>query len=95
MPDASVPQPNAADIHLSPDEAVVLFELLARWCYPKAAQTPGSACFESTAECAVLHGVLADLERQLVAPFRGDYDRIVKEARSRLAGRWDGSTLQG
>jgi hypothetical protein len=84
-----------AEIHLSPDEALVLFELLSRWRDPKALHTPGSLCFESTAECAVLNGVLGDLERQLVAPFKEDYHQVVNDARVRLAGLWEYPTLKG
>ncbi|QND46298.1 hypothetical protein HB780_11645 (plasmid) [Rhizobium lusitanum] len=88
---------DGAEIHLSADEAVVLFELLSRWCDSKAIHTPtpDSKCFESTAECVVLHGVLAGLEKQLVAPFKEDYDQIVKEARRRLVDLWDSPTLKG
>ncbi|MCY1324521.1 hypothetical protein D9M69_99700 [compost metagenome] len=57
--------------------------------------TPGAECFESTAECAVLHGLLADLEKQLVAPFRADYADVVKEARLRLEASWDYADLRG
>lgn len=84
-----------AEIHLSPNEAIVLFELLSRWCDPKTTHTPSSMCFESTAECAVLHGLLADLEKQLVAPFKDDYTQIVEDARSRLVDLWDYPTLKG
>ena len=84
-----------AQIHLSSDEAIVLFELLSRWTDDKGAATPGRGCFESRAECAVLHGILAHLEKQLVAPFREDYPETVDGARARLAQGWDGATLRG
>ncbi len=84
-----------AEIHLSPDEALVLFELLSRWCDQKTTNTPDNTCFESTAECAVLHGLLADLEKQLITPFKADYDQVLKDARNRLAERWDYPTLRG
>ncbi|MDH7796626.1 hypothetical protein QBC99_002689 [Beijerinckia sp. GAS462] len=73
----------------------MLFELLSRWCDPKATHTPSGRCFESTAECAVLQGLRADLEKQLVAPFQDDYNQIVEDARSRLVGLWDYPTLKG
>jgi hypothetical protein len=43
----------------------------------------------------VLNGVLADLERQLVAPFKEDYYQVVNDARDRLAGLWEYPTLKG
>ncbi|KAA6487780.1 hypothetical protein G6K93_23630 [Agrobacterium rhizogenes] len=97
MTNTSDPHHDDAEIHLSADEAIVLFELLSRWCGSKAIHTPtpDSKCFESTAECAVLHGVLASLEKQLVAPFKEDYHQIVKEARRRLVDLWDYPTLKG
>ncbi|MGN7803433.1 hypothetical protein ACTJKE_11955 [Ensifer sp. 22521] len=87
--------PDSAEIRLSPDEALVLFDLLSRWCEENDAPTPGAECFESTAECAVLHGLLADLEKQLVAPFRADYADVVNEARLRLEASWDYADLRG
>ena len=86
--------PNSAQIRLSPEEALVLFELLSRWCNDTGAPTPDVSCFESTAELGVLHGLLADLETQLSAPFRADYPPVLKEARDRLKDRWDGHTLR-
>lgn len=82
-----------AEIHLGSSEAIVLFELLTRWCDQKTIHSPGSLCFESTAECAVLIDLLAKLERQLVAPFKRDYDAILKHARDQLAPRWNHPTL--
>ena len=77
-------------IRLTPDEAVVLFDLLSRWSDERGkGETPSHACFQSTAEGAVLNNLLADLERQLAVAFETDYDRTVEEARSRLAHQWD------
>jgi len=84
-----------AQINLDCDEAVVLFELLSRWSNSKPPETPDSACFESTAEGAVLNTVLYSLERQLVAPFKPDYDLILRRARKALALQWDYPTLSG
>lgn len=83
-----------AQVHLSSDEAIVLFELLSRWLEDDDAARPGSDCFASPAECAVLCGVLATLETQLVAPFRDDYSETLEKARERLAQGWDGTTLR-
>jgi EAL domain-containing protein (putative c-di-GMP-specific phosphodiesterase class I) len=80
---------NVAVIRLDNDEAVVLFELLSRWSDAEGRATPSSECIASTAESAVLNSVLADLERQLVAPFKSSYEDDLREARTRLALRWD------
>lgn len=83
------------EIRLAPDEAIVLFDLLSRWIDGKdAATAPPSDCFQSPAECVVLHSLLAGLEKQLVAPFRADYADAVEQARARLALDWDGTTLR-
>lgn len=87
--------PDTAQIQLAPDESIVLFELLSRWCEDSKASTPEASCFESTAEGAVLHGLLADLEKQLIAPFKADYDDLLDRARDRLKGNWDFPTLRG
>ena len=84
-----------AQIQLSSEESIVLFELLSRWCEDNKASTPEASCFESTAECAVLHRLLADLEKQLVAPFKADYRNFLDEARNQLNGAWDYPTLRG
>jgi hypothetical protein len=86
---------DGVQIQLSPEEALVLFGLLSRWCEEGSAPTPEASCFESTAEGAVLHGLLADLETQLVAPFKADYSDLLKEARNRLKESWDYPTLRG
>ena len=82
-------------IRLSLDEALVLFDLLSRWCEEGRAPTPEASCFESTAELAVLRGVLAYLETQLAAPFKADYADLVKESRNCLKGSWEYPTLRG
>lgn len=85
-----------AVVRFTPDEAIVLFDLLTRWSDETGAgETPASACFESTAEGAVLNGLLCDLEKQLVAPFKADYAQILGAARNRLVSNWDYPTLRG
>lgn len=87
---------NGVTVELTPDEAIVLFELLSRWSGEnEAGETPSPACFESTAEGAVLNALLCLLEAQLVAPFKRDYNRVLIEARERLAGGWSYPTLRG
>ncbi|NSY68867.1 hypothetical protein G6L35_08325 [Agrobacterium tumefaciens] len=94
MKDEQQTSSDHTQIHLAPDEALVLFELLSRWCKESSAPTPSASCFESPAECAVLHGLLAGLEKQLVAPFRADDLDLVKEARRRLQSSWDYPALR-
>jgi len=72
-----------------------LFELLSRWSDPQTTHTPDELCFESSAECAVLNGLLADIEKQLTAPFKPEYEQILADARSFLAARWNYPTLRG
>ncbi|MDK4704882.1 hypothetical protein PH562_21700 [Rhizobium sp. CNPSo 4062] len=84
----------AVEIRLDAKEAVVLFELLSRWSDPKATHTPDKLCFESPAECVVLDGLLGDLEKQLTAPFKPEYKRILADARNFLARRWNNPALR-
>ncbi|TZG31273.1 hypothetical protein AGR1_29075 [Agrobacterium sp. B1(2019)] len=86
---------DSAQIQLIPEEAIVLFELLSRWCDDNNASTPEASCFESTAEGAVLRRLLADLEKQLVSPFKAEYRDLLDRARDRLKGNWDYPTLRG
>lgn len=86
---------DVVEICLDAKEAVVLFELLSRWSDPKGTHTPDETCFESPAECAVLNGLLGDIEKQLTAPFKPEYRQILADARSLLAGRWNYPTLRG
>ena len=88
-------EPDSAQILLSPEAAIVLFELLSRWSIKSNAPTPDASCFESTAEGAVLVGLLADLEVQLSAPFCADYPQTLKVARDRLKDDWSYHTLRG
>lgn len=86
---------DAVNVVLEADEALVLFELLSRWCEAGEGPTPAAECFVSTAECASLHAVLASLQKQLSAPFRADYLDHVARARECLTTRWDYPTLSG
>jgi hypothetical protein len=70
-------------VTLSPDEALVLFELLHRWedagWYESGDLLPG----ERTALWALFSG----LERTLVEPFNDTYLDLVDQARERLRER--------
>jgi hypothetical protein len=89
------PDADGVTLKLSTDEALVLFSLLWRWVHDARASTPAASLFESSGECAVLHGILCDLESVLVAPFRRDGGDSFAEARARLAVHWDGRDLRG
>jgi hypothetical protein len=63
---------------LTPDQALVLFEWLAREDGKDALPT------EHPAELQVLWDLEAQLERVLVEPFRPDYAELLAAARERL-----------
>ncbi len=71
----------ATQVHLSDDEALVLFELLSSGKLAQAADT---------AERHALGVVLASLEKQLVAPFASDYSEQLSAAKSSLVARYGG-----
>lgn len=66
-----------AQINLNEDQAIVLFELLATMQDSDQRAAP-------TAESSVFNDILAQLEKQLVAPFREDYGDRLATARHRL-----------
>lgn len=66
-------------ISLSHDQALVLFEWLAR---TGAGEQP--AVFEDQAEQRVLWDLEAALEKRLVEPFKSDYRELLEAARSRV-----------
>ncbi len=65
-------------IELTGDEALVLFEWLAKLDEAKLV--------EGEAEKRVLAGVEAALERVLVEPFEKNYGELVEQARQRIVG---------
>ena len=71
-----MPGEQSVTLTLSVDEALVLFDWLARW-----SDTGVPAPFVDQAEARVLWHVEAVLERSLVAPFREDYELLLNEAR--------------
>jgi hypothetical protein len=66
-------------LELSADEALVLFEWLAR-----TSDAGHPMPFADEAERRVLDNVLCLLERVLVEPFSAQYDSLLEAARSRL-----------
>jgi hypothetical protein len=66
-------------IELSHDEALVLFEWLAR--------VDGSLPVVDSSEQDVLWRIEGQLEKKLIEPLTADYTDAVNEARARLRGR--------
>jgi len=62
-----------ANIELTKEEAIVLFEFLGRFN-----ETEDSNKFEDQAEERVLWDIECILEKELSEPFRADYQEIVK-----------------
>ena len=71
-----MPGEQSVILMLSGDEALVLFDWLAR-----SSDTGVPAPFVDHAEARVLWHVEAVLERSLLAPLRADYDSLLNEAR--------------
>ena len=72
---------NSVMIELTPDEALVFFDWLARF----NAGTTGM--FEDQAEERVLWNLEATLERVLVEPFAANYGELLGQARERVRDR--------
>ena len=72
-----VNQGQSVTLVLPPTEALVLFELLARWEQTDAACVP----LEYQAEHRVLWNILAALESTLAEPFMSDYQYWLDRAR--------------
>jgi hypothetical protein len=65
-------------LELSSDEALVLFELIARL------NKRDDLSFDDQAEQRVLWDIEAMLERELGAPLRADYSQLLADARARV-----------
>lgn len=65
-------------IELSKAEALVLFELLARF------DKDEKLIIENQAEARVLWNVHCSLEKVLVEPFSPDYEKLLTEARTEV-----------
>ncbi len=85
---------NRVDLKLDRDEAIVLFEVLARWIDDAPKPTPDPGCFDSPSEIYVLHQLYEKLKVSLPEPERSDYLAVLAEARGRYADAWLGETLQ-
>jgi hypothetical protein len=65
-------------VELTADEALVLFDLLSRYCDSNVLATVDQS------EQRALWNLLCLLEKQLVEPFRTEYTQLLKGARDRL-----------
>lgn len=72
---SEVEQRERIAVEFSSEEALVLFEWVAR------TGEALEATFVDKAEQLVLWSIEGQLEKELVAPFRADYDRLLREAR--------------
>lgn len=75
-------------IELTEDEALVLFEMLAR---SESGSGKRELRLEHVAERNALWALHAQLERALVAPFQRNYDDLLAGARTRVeaaGGSW-------
>jgi hypothetical protein len=77
---AALGEDQARVLRLSPDEALVLFELLHRW------EEAGSVSQPDRAEGIALSALSAALESRLIEPFDPDYGALLAEAKGRLDG---------
>jgi hypothetical protein len=68
---------NTFSVALDADEALVLFEFLSRWSHDGKPLEIADA-----SEVATLDGILCQLEKQLVDPFRADYAERLEKARA-------------
>ncbi|MBM3341712.1 MAG: hypothetical protein FJY56_06325 [Betaproteobacteria bacterium] len=71
------------DIGLTDDEALVLFDFLARF------QEANQLEFEHVAEFIVLSKVRGALEETLVEPFDSQFQTLLRAARKRLSAGWE------
>ena len=71
-------------IRLSHDEAIVAFELLARF------EETNSLSLQHNAEFVVLSAVSAQLQKLLAEPFAANYPALLSEAQLRVALGYEG-----
>ena len=67
------------DLQLTPEQAIVLFDFLARFC------EQDQLAIEHPAEERVLLAISARLDKALVSPFRSDYAALLAQAREAVA----------
>jgi hypothetical protein len=65
-------------VELTGDEALILFEFLSRF------SDTDTLSLEDQAEARALWNLLCLLQKQLVEPFRANYQELLRQARDRL-----------
>lgn len=96
MPDNNkLPETKTVALSLTPDEALVLHDLLSR-LVDKREGRDLVPLMEHDAELWALNSVQCLLECELAAPLQEDYELLLNQARARLAechgGAWPGDT---
>ncbi len=74
------------DISLTKDEALVVFEMLARFCD----DDDGKFSLRHNAEFVAFMRISAQLDKALVEPFQPDYRELLVAARERVAAGFEG-----
>ncbi len=72
------------DLVISQDEALVLFDLLARFT------ETGKLTLAHNSEFVALSRISAQLDKTLVEPLAANYDSLLTQARSRVAAGFEG-----
>ena len=72
-------------LRLSHDEALVAFELLARF------EETNALSLQHNAEFLVLSTLSGQLQKLLVEPFEASYSALLAEARARVASGYEGT----
>jgi hypothetical protein len=73
-------------IHLSPDEALVLFEFFSRFC-----DDEDDFRLRHTAEYLAFMRISAQLDKALREPFLPEYTDLLRAARDRMAAGYEGT----
>ena len=77
---------SCVDLHLTNDEAIVLFEFFARF----QESEPCRLRIANNAEFVALSRISAQLDKALVEPFDTRYVELLEEARERIAAGYEG-----
>ena len=79
-------------VELEQSEALILFDVLARWTNQKDFWSSADVEFVHSAERIAFNNLFCVLETKLVGPLKDDYDHLVEAAQNRLIeqfGRMD------
>ena len=76
---------HAATVQLSTDEALVLFELFARF------SATNELRLRHNAEFVALSRISAQIDKAVTAPFDAQYEALLAQARERVADGYEGN----